>query len=57
MSDSLPLVLWALLCPEFMREVAAEALGKLGLRANPREAREAAPPPAAHSSNDPGGAA
>jgi hypothetical protein len=31
LSDSLPLVLWAVLCQDYVREVASEALGRLGL--------------------------
>jgi len=31
LSDSLPLILWALLCPDFVRGIASEAFDRLGL--------------------------
>jgi hypothetical protein len=45
LSDSLPLILWALLCPDFVREAGAKAFGKLGLGA-PKAASQAAGPAA-----------
>ena len=41
LSDSLPLILWALLCQDFVRAAASEAFGKLGLSASQAAASEA----------------
>ena len=41
LSDSLPLILWALLCQDFVRDAASEAFGKLGLSASQAAASEA----------------
>ena len=45
LSDSLPLILWAVLCPDFVRESASKAFGRLGLMASQgREAGASATP-------------
>lgn len=49
LSDSLPLILWAILCHDFVSKAASETVGKLGLSA---KQSETAAPPAVDSSDD-----
>lgn len=49
LSDSLPLLLWALLCPDFVRDAASKAFGKLGLSGS--QTAEPTPPAAAETAD------